>query len=120
MAGERVLYRAYEAALEIWEAARLAIIGTAEAWETIAFFEAQLADFDNLPEPLRIARDARLGKAKEIHEVIRELAETYRELYAPVNDFIKTRPMAKNMIHLNFDGGIVVNGFLGGFFEFVS
>jgi ABC-type lipoprotein export system ATPase subunit len=113
-------YRAYEVQLETWEAQKLNIIGTAEAPGTVAFYEAQLADLDNLPERLRTTRDARLGKAKEIHEVIRELADTYRELYAPVNNFIKTRPIAKNMLHLNFEVDIVDNGFLGGFFEFVS
>ena len=113
-------YRAYEVALEGWEAQRIAIIGTAETAGTIASYEAQLADLDHLPDRLRIARESRLGKAKEIHEVIRELSDTYRELYAPVNKFIKNRPIATNMLHLNFEVDIVDNGFLGGFFDLVS
>jgi predicted ATPase len=59
-------------------------------------------------------------KAKEIHAVIRELADAYRELYAPVNTFIGSRAIAKDKFHLNFEVGIVDSGFHDGFFDFVN
>lgn len=113
-------YRAYEVALATWEAQRLQIIGTAAIPDCIAYFEAQIADLANIPVRLQTARGQRLAKAKEIHAVIRELADTYRELYAPVNTFIESRAIAKNTFHLNFEVAIVDNGFHDGFFDFVN
>ena len=82
-------YQAYETALKAWETQRLAIIGNKDTLDTVAYYEAQLKDLDSNPAQLQQACDRRMAKAKEIHEVIRELADTYRELYAPVNKFIE-------------------------------
>jgi len=45
------------------------------------------------------------------------LADTYRELYAPVNKFIETRALAKDKFQLNFEVGIVDSGFEEKFFR---
>jgi ABC-type lipoprotein export system ATPase subunit/uncharacterized small protein (DUF1192 family)/acyl-coenzyme A thioesterase PaaI-like protein len=113
-------YQAYEAALSTWDAQRLGIVGSADTLDTIAYYEAQLLDLDTIPGRLKNTGEVQLTKAKEIHEVIRELSDTYRELYAPVNTFIESRAIAKDMFHLNFEVGIVDKGFLDGFFDFVS
>src|SRR6185437_9096050 len=83
-------YQAYETALKAWDAQRLTIIGNKDTLDTVAYYEAQLVDLDGIPAQLQEASEKRLVKAKEIHEVIRKLADTYRELYAPVNKFIET------------------------------
>lgn len=113
-------YRTFEAALGVWESQRTGIIGSAETLDTIAYYEAQLLELDGIPERLKNAGSQQLEKAKEIHGVVRELAGTYRELYAPVNKFIETNAIAKDTFHLNFEVGIVDQGFLDGFFEIVS
>jgi ABC-type lipoprotein export system ATPase subunit len=114
------LYQAYEAALKAWQTSRIAIIGDKDTPDTVAYYEAQLAELNAIPGRLTEARQKRLAKSKEIHEVIRQLADTYRELYAPVNKFIETRALAKEKFHLNFEVGIVDAGFLDDFFELVS
>ena len=113
-------YRAYEVALVTWEEQRNQLSGSADAQGSIAYYEAQIADLANISARLETAKDQRLNKAKEIHEVIRALADTYRELYAPVNTFIESRAIAKDKFHLNFEVGIVDNGFHDAFFEFVN
>jgi len=110
-------YQAYEAALKAWEMQRLAITGDKDTLDTIAHYEAQLKDLDDIPAQLKETGDKRLAKAKEIHEVIRALADTYRELYAPVNKFIETRALAKDKFQLNFEVGIVDGGFEEKFFR---
>src|SRR5215469_6413582 len=90
---------------------RLAITGDKDTLDTIAYYEAQLKDLDGVPAQLQHAGEERLAKAKEIHEVIRGFASTYRELYAPVNKFIETRALAKDKFKLNFEVGIVDGGF---------
>jgi ABC-type lipoprotein export system ATPase subunit len=113
-------YQAYETALKAWETQRLAIIGDKDTLDTVAYYEAQLKELGGIPEQLKQANEKRLAKAKEIHEVIRVLADTYRELYAPVNEFIETRALAKDKFQLNFQVGIVDGGFLEKFFDSVS
>jgi len=113
-------YRAYEVALASWEEQQVSLSGTSDAPDSVAYFEAQIADLANIPARLHTAKDQRLNKTKEIYAVIRALADTYRELYAPVNKFIESRAIAKNKFHLNFEVGIVDSGFHDTFFEFVS
>jgi hypothetical protein len=113
-------YQAYEAALKAWEIQRQTIVGNETTAGTINYHEQQLKDLDNVPQQLGGARVRQLMKAKEIHAVIRQLADTYRELYAPVHEFIEMRPLAKEKFHLNFEVAMVDTGFQQGFFEIVS
>jgi hypothetical protein len=113
-------YQAYLAALAAWEGQEEAIIGGEGTPGTIKFYEKQLSELDTLPGLLLHAKLNRLAKAKELHVVIRQLAETYRGLYAPVNQFIESRPLAKEKFQLNFEVGVVDTGFENSLFEFVS
>ena len=113
-------FQAYQAALTEWEKKKKAIIGNDDATGSIKYYENQLQDLDTIPQQLSESRMRRLKKAKEIHEVIRQLADTYRELYAPVNQFIEKRPLAKDKFQLNFEVGIVDTGFQEVFFETIS
>jgi ABC-type lipoprotein export system ATPase subunit len=113
-------YQAYLEALKAWEEQRESIIGGEGTPGTIKFYEKQLSDLDALPAQLLQAKSNRLAKAKELHAVIRQLAETYRDLYAPVNQFIESRPLAKEKFHLNFEVGVVDTGFENSLFDFIS
>lgn len=113
-------YQAYEAELKQWQNRSSEIKGDAETQDTVAYYQHRLDVLENLPIEMQTAVSDRLAKAKEIHAVVRELADTYRELYAPVNDFIETRALAKDKFQLNFQVGIVDSGFAEGFFDFIS
>ena len=113
-------FQAYQAAQAEWEKKKLAIIGSDDATGSIKYYERQLQNLNAVPQQLTECRTRRLSKAKEIHAVIRQLADTYRELYAPVNKFIEKRPLAKEKFQLNFEVGIVDSGFEEGFFETIS
>lgn len=114
------IFQAYQAALAEWEMKKQTIIGSNDATGSIKNYERQLQNLNAVPQQLTEYRARRLSKAKEIHAVIRQLADTYRELYAPVNQFIEKRPLAKEKFHLNFEVGIVDTGFQEGFFETIS
>jgi ABC-type lipoprotein export system ATPase subunit len=113
-------YQAYLTALKAWEGRGEEIIGGEGTPGTIKFYEKQLSDLDALPGLLFHTKSDRLAKAKELHGVIRQLAQTYRDLYAPVNQSIESRPLAKEKFHLNFEVGVVDTGFENSLFEFVS
>lgn len=113
-------FQAYQTAVKEWENKKGAIIGNDNEPGSIRYYKSQLENLTTTPEQLGEKRTRRLRKAKEIHEVIRQLADTYRELYAPVNQFIEKRPLAKDKFQLNFEVGIVDTGFQEGFFEIIS
>lgn len=113
-------YQAYLGSLKAWGEQRDGIVGADGIPGTVKFYERQLVDLDFVPVELLKAKSNRLAKAKELHAVIRQLAEAYRDLYAPVNEFIESRPLAKDKFHLNFEVGVVDTGFENSLFDFVS
>ena len=113
-------YQAYQTALNEWEKKRQALVGSADTVGSVAYYDKQLQALELVPTSLAKARSLRLTKSKELHAVIRQLADTYRELYAPVNQFIERRPLANDKFHLNFEVGIVDTGFQDRFFEMIS
>lgn len=113
-------FQAYQIALAEWEKQKQSIIGSGDVTASIKYYECQLQNLNTVPRQLIECRARRLSKAKEIHEVIRQLADTYRELYAPVNQFIEKSPLAKEKFQLNFEVGILDIGFQEAFFEFIS
>lgn len=113
-------YQSYIATLEAWEKGKNEILGNENMQDTIKFHEKQLEDLTAIPGKMIESRTLRLAKSKEIHEVIRHLADSYRELYAPVHQFIERRPLAKDKFQLNFEVDIVDTGFEEGFFEIIN
>ena len=113
-------YQNYIAALEAWEKNKNDILGNENIQDTIKFHEKKLENLSAIPGELAKARTLRLAKSKEIHEVIKHLADSYRELYAPVHQFIERRPLAKDKFQLNFEVDIVDTGFEEGFFEIID
>jgi virulence-associated protein VapD len=113
-------YQSYIAALEAWEKRKNEILGNENIQGTIKFQEKQLENLVTIPVKLKKAQTLRLEKSIEIHEVIRHLADSYRELYAPVHQFIKRLPLAKDKFQLNFEVDIVDIGFEEDFFEIIN
>ena len=113
-------FQAYQASLAEWAKKKQEIIGSDDAIGSIKYYERQLQNLTTVPQQLIEFRARRISKAKEIHGVIRQLADTCRELYAPVNQFIEKRPLAKEKFQLNFEVGIVDIGFQGNFFDIIS
>ena len=113
-------YQAYTSALKAWEKKKSEILGTESTTGTLNFYKKQIEELKAVPAQMNDVSAQRLTKAKEIHSVILHLAETYRELYAPVQEFIEKRPLARDKFQLNFEVGIVDTGFEESFFEYIN
>lgn len=113
-------YQAYTSALKAWGKKRSEILGTENTTETLNFYKKQIEELKAVPAQMNDVSAQRLTKAKKIHSVIRNLAETYRELYAPVQDFIEKRPLSRDKFQLNFEVGIVDTGFEESFFGYIN
>jgi hypothetical protein len=113
-------YQAYLRALESWEQRRLKLIGDESTVSSVKFFEKQLADLSTIPLRLAIEYDRRIAKVREIHTEISRLAEVYRGLYDPVQQFIDGNPIAQTRFQLNFEVAIALSGFEANFESFIS
>lgn len=114
------IYQTYIADLDAWQNAKDQIIGNENIQDTIKFYEKQLQDLEAIPEEIVRAKISRLDKSKEIYKIIKQLADSYRELYAPVHQFIERNPLAKDKFQLNFEVDIVDTGFEDEFFGIIN
>lgn len=115
--------KAYETFLEKkaeWEKTRKNLVGSAEIPESIEFYKTELKKLSLIPSELAKARENAESKTKEIFREKARLAETYRELYAPVQKFIDSSSVARDQLQLRFDVQIADIGFEDAFFSQVS
>ena len=113
-------YQTYTTTLKEWVKKQYEIEGTENTTGTLNFLKKQIEELSEVPAKLVDVSKERLAKAKEIHLVIRNLANTYRELYTPVHEFIEKSALAKGKFQLNFEVGIVDTGFENSFFEHIN
>lgn len=113
-------YQAYLTAHQLWEKRKAEIIGDEETENTIEYFKKQIKTFTDLTPVLEQAANDRIDKSLQIFAVIQELSKAYRELYYPIHKFIENNSIEIKDYQLNFDVGVVDNGFAKAFFNFIS
>jgi hypothetical protein len=92
------LYQKYQRALKRWRAKEKEIIGGPDILGSVGFFERILERLDEIPAELKKLRDQRTELALKIYANIQRLADTYRELYAPVQKFIEQDELANKFV----------------------
>ena len=113
-------YEAYLSALETWNVRCRELIGSENAVGSVKHIEKLLDDLQQVPGELQEAYCLRREKAAEIHCEIRKLADTYRNLYGPVQEFIEGHRLARGKFDLNFEVSISEEGFENRFFAQVN
>lgn len=113
-------YQAYQTALQEWEQQREEIIGGEYTPGSLKYNERLLKNIETAPERLEAAKGRRLNFVREIYGKIDKLAETYRKLYAPVQQFINTYPIAKDTFQMKFGVSIVNVDFHRRFFDWIG
>lgn len=113
------LYQKYQRALKRWRTREKEIVGGPEILDSLGYFESILEKLNELPNELKKLRMQRTELALKIYENIQRLADTYRELYAPVQRFIEQDELA-NRFSLNFDVSIVDMELKDRLFEWVK
>jgi ABC-type lipoprotein export system ATPase subunit len=102
MEGPAKAYQEYQTRLADWQAAHDRIEGTPDDPNTVAHLRAALTALDQLPAQLEALRAERVAKAREIHSQIAALADTYRAVYQPVQDFTQKHKIINERFKLNF------------------
>jgi len=113
-------YVSYQNALEEWTKKRAAIQGDANTFQSISWLEQRIAQLANVPAQIQSLQDQRLAVSRSIYKEIKRLAESYRRLYQPVQDFIERQKVSAGSIPLTFEVSIVQEGFGTTFLEKVN
>ena len=113
-------YVAYQDALDQWTKKRSLIQGAPNVLQSISWLEQRLAGLENIPTELQSLRDRRLTISRQIYKEIRTLAESYKRLYQPVQEFIERQKVAPEAIPLTFEVSIVEDGFARTFLEKIN
>ena len=115
--------KAYEIYLEkkaAWEKTQKKLVGSAETYGSIEYYKVEIQKLSSIPTNLATERQNAESKTKEIFREKTFLANTYRELYAPIQEFIDSSSVARDQLQLRFDVQISDVGFEDAFFAMVS
>ena len=113
-------YERYQQELADWNQKRGEIKGTATTVGTLRYLQGKMKALDDVPGALEGKYREREDLAGKIHDEIGRIADIYRELYAPVQRFIESHPLAEDEFRLVFHVSIVNRDFQDRFFELVS
>ncbi|MCY2926089.1 MAG: hypothetical protein NT031_11725 [Planctomycetota bacterium] len=113
-------YQAYLKATKDWQVKHDAMLGDAENVGTIRYYERQLEALAALPQELAQAEGELTALMLRIYREIKKLADVYKGLYRPVQEFIEDHPLARNKFHLGFRADITVVGLEDEFLEMIN
>lgn len=113
-------YQAYQTILREWVEKGDEIIGDEKISGSLEYYKRKLEDIKAAPERLNIAKERRLEVVGEIYWNISKLAVIYRKLYAPVQQFIDTYPIAEDVFQMEFGVSIVNLDFHRKFFDWIG
>jgi ABC-type lipoprotein export system ATPase subunit len=113
-------YQRYDERLREWKRNCRAISGSRTTVDTLKYYEAKLRELDALPDLIVKKKDQRMEKVSAIYDEITRLTMIYGDLYAGVQNFINSHPLAKHKFNLLFDVSVINIAFEERFFELVS
>lgn len=114
------LYMNYQTNLRIWQESLANIDGNIATPGTIAFYENELKLLESLPSDFEIRSNERLDLMRGIHSHLIKMTEQYRDLYGPVQSFVKQQEDLGFKIELDFNVKVVEKEFLSNFTEMLN
>jgi len=97
--------------LEAWQEARGRIVGNATEEGTEQYLVGQINEAAELPARLDDVRAKRLEASRQIHALLLEKVNMFRELYAPVEEFLVKSDLVEHGLSLQFEADLEVGEF---------
>jgi ABC-type lipoprotein export system ATPase subunit len=97
--------------LDAWREARARIVGSPTEEGTEEYLTGQIAEAEALPVRLDELRAKRLETSQQIHTLLLEKVKMYRELYAPVEEFLDKSDLVEHGFSLEFEADLEVGEF---------
>jgi energy-coupling factor transporter ATP-binding protein EcfA2 len=110
-------YQEYQRALTTWKGTEKEIIGSEAEPKSVTGMKARLAALDRVPEEAMERRAERDAVMREIFASKSDLLDSYRELYSPVQRFIKEYDTAEEVDALSFDAEMAIDGLQDGLLQ---
>lgn len=116
------LYQEYTIQLTSWDKAVKALVGTADEAETMAFYEARLAELAQLPRRCQVLEDEQDKFVKDIHAELMAIAASRRPLFAVVDELVAGVPGVATELKVEFQSGLFFDrqAFVERFFALVK
>jgi hypothetical protein len=114
------LFQDYQKKLNEWETKRIEIIGNPHKAESLQYYST-IIDYLNkdLQNDILNERQARKEKVLQLLKEKSEIIKINKELYKPVEDFIKDNKATSDVMAINLDVAFEVKGFTDRFFNYV-
>lgn len=103
------LYQDYVVNLAAWDKVVKALIGQPDAADTIAFYEARLAELAQLPAQCKVLEAEQDELVKKIHAELGGIAKSRRPLFAVVEQLIGEVPGVANELKVQFQSGLFLD-----------
>lgn len=116
------LYQEYTIQLTAWDKAVKTLIGTADEAETMAFYEARLAELAQLPGRCQVLEVDQDRLVRDIHAELMAIAESRRPLFAVVEEIVAGVPGVATELKVEFQSGLFFDrqAFVERFFALVK
>ena len=111
---------AYQNALDLWTVKRGKILGDLETPQSIVWLQHRIDELSAIPAALRELQQQRTLITRDIYREIKRLAEAYRRLYRPVQEFVEQQQISSEAIPLSFQVFVVEEGFTDTFLEKIN
>ncbi len=115
--------REYQEYLEkeaVWKRQKDALIGDVGTAATIEHLRARIRELKSVPGQLVDAREQQISASLQIFGQKLELVSEYEQLYAPVQDFIDTHPLARDRFGLQFRVSMMTRHFPERFLDYIN
>ena len=113
-------YQVYLDELKAWENKRSELVGDKTKIDSLEYFRSLISEISEVPERIDQLRSQRNNTTKEIYRCIKSLADTYKTLYKPVQDFVSSHEIVAGKLNLAFDVSIIPSSFKHNFLEYID
>ena len=113
-------YHKYLRELEVWKKQVSNIQGNENKPDTVSYLNAKLSEINNIPTKITELEKQRDELVKKIYKKINELSQIYKGFYAPVQQFIETKPFEEDIFKISFNVAIMDKGFKAMFFNLLN
>lgn len=100
------LYQDYVVRVAAWEKAVRGLLGHPDEAETIAFYNARLAELKQLPARCKVLESEQDELVKQIHAQLIGIAESRRPLFAAVEELVAAVPGVATELKVEFQSGL--------------
>lgn len=116
------VYQDYVVRLASWDKAVKALVGQADEAETIAFYQARLAELAQLPGRCKLLEAEQDKLVKAIHAELMGIAESRRPLFSKVEQLVAEVPGVATELKVEFQSGLFFDrqAFVERFFNLVK